>query len=318
MADRPFRFGLIAERVRDGEGLVALAREAEALGYATLVLRDHFVRDPFGDQLAPMVSLAAVAAVTRTLRVGTMVLDNDYRHPVLLAKEAATLDVLSGGRLELGIGAGWLRDEYDRAGIAFDPAGVRVSRLEESLRVLKGLFSGEPFSFSGDHYTIDDLRGFPVPTQRPHPPLLIGAGSRRMLQLAGREADVVGILPRALPSGTIADDLSERTPETVERKVGLVRDAAGERFPDVELSMVVSVTVAGDHRAAAEREAAARGWGAAAADFVLEMPSVFIGTVDRIEDEMRARRDRYGFSYYVVADEDMEALAPVVERLAGS
>lgn len=318
MADRPFRFGLIAERVRDGEGLVALAREAESLGYATLVLRDHFVRDPFGDQLAPMVSLAAVAGVTRTLRVGTMVLDNDYRHPVLLAKEAATLDVLSGGRLELGIGAGWLRDEYDRAGIPFDPPGVRVGRLEESLQVLKGLFSGEPFSFAGEHYTIDGLRGFPVPSQRPHPPLLLGAGSRRMLQIAGREADIVGILPRALPSGAIAEDLSERTPETVIRKVGWVRDAAGGRFPDVELSMVVSVIVADDHREAAEREAAARGWGAAAADLVLAMPSVVIGTADRIEDELQARRERFGFSYFVVSDEDMEALGPVVERLAGT
>jgi probable F420-dependent oxidoreductase len=315
---RPFRFGVIAERASSPERLTGLARRAERLGYSTLLLRDHFVREPFGDQLAPMVALTAAAAVTRTLRVGTLVLDNDYRHPVLLAKEAATLDVVSGGRFELGIGAGWLREEYERAGMPFDAPGVRVDRLAESLAVLKGLLGGGKFTFSGDHYTIDGLESFPMPAQRPHPPLLIGAGARRMLGLAGREADVVSILPKALPNGTISDDLSERSPETVARKVESVRAAAGARAGDVELSMVISVVLDDDHRAAAERIAVERGWGNAAAERVLEMPSMFVGPVGRIADAMWARRDRYGFSYYVVADEDVEPFGPVVAQLAGA
>jgi probable F420-dependent oxidoreductase len=314
---RRFRFGVVGEGIRSGEQLAAEARRAEALGYATLLLRDHFVPEPFGDQLAPTVALMAAAGVTRTLRLGTMVLDNDYRHPVLLAKEAATLDLLSGGRFELGVGAGWLRDEYERAGMRFDAPGVRVARLEESLQVLKGLLAGSAFAFSGVHYTVAGLESFPRPVQRPHPPILVGAGSRRMLGIAGREADIVGILPRALPNGTISEDLSERSPETIDRKLDWVRQAAGGRFGELELSMMVSVIVADDHRKAAAQLAAERGWGAAASERVLEMPSVFVGGVDRIVELMQARRDRYGFSYYVVADEDMEALGPVVGRLAG-
>jgi probable F420-dependent oxidoreductase len=320
MADRRrrFRFGVVGESIRSGEQLMATARRAEELGYSTLVLRDHFIGEPFGDQLAPMVTLMAAASVTRTLRVGTLVLDNDYRHPAVLAKEAATLDLLSGGRLELGIGAGWLRDEYDLAGLRFDPAGVRVSRLEESLRVLKGLFTGSPLTFQGEHYAIGGLRSFPAPAQRPHPPIMVGAGSRRMLGIAGREADVVGILPKALPDGTISEDLFERSPAAIERKIGWVREAAGERFAEVELSMMVSLMVTPDPRGEAERVAAKRGWGVDAAPRVLEMASLFLGPVDRIAEEMQARRERYGFSYYVVSDRHMERAAPVVERLAGS
>src|SRR5215211_9239903 len=226
---RPFRFGVIGEAITSRERLLDAPRRAEALGYSTLLLRDHFVAEPFGDQLAPMVALTAAAGATRTLRVGTLVLDNDYRHPVLLAKEAATLDLLSGGRFELGLGAGWLREEYVSAGMPFDPAGVRVGRMEESLRLLKGLFSGESVTFAGEHYAVTGLESFPRPVQRPHPPLMIGAGSRRMLGIAGREADIVGILPKALPDGTISDDLAERTPETLKRKVGWAREAAGDR-----------------------------------------------------------------------------------------
>ena len=313
---RPFRFGVLGEQIRSGGELVATARRAEALGYATLLLRDHFVPEPFGDQLAPMVALTAAAGATRTLRVGTLVLDNDYRHPVLLAKEAATLDLLSGGRFELGIGAGWLREEYRRAGMPFDAPGVRVGRLEESLRVLKGLLAGGPLEFDGVHYSVAGLEGFPPPVQRPRPPILVGAGSRRMLGIAGREADIVGILPRALPDGTISEALSERSPAAVAEKVGWVREAAGNRFDRVELSMVATVRVAADPTAAAERLAAEEGWGGAA-ERVLAMPSVFLGPVGRIVDQLQARRERYGFSYHVVPDGAMEAVAPVVERLAG-
>jgi probable F420-dependent oxidoreductase len=315
---RTFRFGVVGEGIRSGPELVATARRAEELGYDTLLLRDHFVAAPFGDQLAPMVALMAAAAATRTLRVGTLVLDNDYRHPVLLAKEAATLDLLSGGRFELGIGAGWARDEYERAGMAFDPPGIRVDRLEEAVRVLKGLFAGSVLTSPGHHSSVTELQSFPMPAQRPHPPILIGAGSRRMLSIAGREADIVGILPRALPDGTISDDLQERSPAAIAQKVEWVRQAAGDRFGQVELSAMVSVVVADNHHKAAEQLAVERGWGSEAAGAILEMPSILVGSVDRIADDLQARRDRFHLSYYVVSDEDMEAFASVIDRLAGT
>jgi probable F420-dependent oxidoreductase len=316
MAGRRFRFGVIGEDIRTREQLVAEARRVEALGYSTLLLRDHLVSEPFGEQFAPMVGLMAAAAATSTLRVGTLVLDNDYRHPVLLAKEAATLDALSGGRFELGLGAGWLRDEYERAGLSFDPAGVRVDRLHESIRILKLLLSGSSATVKGNHYSVTGLATFPGPAQRPHPPILVGAGSRRMLGIAGLHADIVNILPKALPNGTISDDLSERSPATVARKVGWIREAAGERFGELELGMVASVAIGEDGQRVAERLAVERGWGAAAAERVLEMPSVLAGPVERITDELPARRERLGLSYYIVSNADMDAAAPVVERLA--
>jgi probable F420-dependent oxidoreductase len=282
------------------------------------LLRDHFVGEPFGHQLAPLIALTAAATATTTLRVGTLVLANDYRHPVMLAKEAATLDVFSGGRLELGLGAGWLRSEYEAAGIPFDTPGDRVSRLEESIRLLKALLDGEPATFGGSHYQVVELDSFPRPTQRPHPPLLVGAGSQRMLRLAGQEADIVGILPKALPNGTISADLSERTPAAMAQKVAWIREGGGDRFDQIELSMIVSPLISNDSQDAALQFATARGWGAAAADQVLEMPSAFVGPVDRIVDLMQARRDGYGFSYYVVSDRAMDAFAPVVDKLSGA
>ncbi len=293
---RRFRFGVVGESIRSAEQVVAEAGRAEDLGYSTLLLRDHFQREPFGDQLAPLVALTAAARATSMLRVGTLVLDNDYRHPVLLAQEAATLDVLSGGRFELGIGAGWLREEYDRAGLPFDPAAVRVGRLEESVQVLKRLFAGDAVTFSGTHYTVTDMETFPRPAQRPHPPILVGAGSRRMLGIAGREADIVGILAQ---------------------KIEWVREAAGDRFPDLELSTIVSVVVAEDHHAAAERLAARRGWAGLPAERVLDLPSMVAGEPDRIAEQLHARRERYGLSYFVVSDQDMAGFSPVVQRLSG-
>lgn len=314
---RSFRFGVLGENATTPGTLVDTARQAERLGYDTFLLRDHYVREPFGDQLAPMVALAATAAATTTIRLGTLVLANDYRHPVMLAKEAATLDALSGGRFELGLGAGWLREEYERAGMPFESGGRRVDRLEESLAVLKGLLRGEPVTFNGKHYRLDALTTFPAVVQRPHPPILMGAGSPRMLRLAGREADTVGILGRALPDGTISDARSERTPEMIARKIDWIREGAGPRFGDVELSMIVNPLITDDVAGAAEQYAAWHGWEGMGPQAVLEMPTVVIGTVERIADVLRARREQYGFSYYVVPDAIAERFAPVVERLAG-
>ncbi|MFI0483636.1 TIGR03621 family F420-dependent LLM class oxidoreductase [Actinomadura sp. 9N215] len=314
--DRNFRFGVVGESIRSGAELALTARRAEDLGYDALVLRDHFVTEPFGAQLAPMVALASAASGTSTLRLGTMVLANDYRHPVMLAKEAATLDHLSGGRFELGIGAGWLREEYEAAGMPFDQPGARVGRLEESLRILRSLLAGQKTTFAGEHYRVEGLTVFPEPVRRP--PIVVGAGSRRMLGLGGRYADTVGVLPRALPDGTISDEITERLPETIARKVGWVREAAeAADGRDVELSMMVTPTFGPDPRRTAARVAVLRGWGASSTELVLDMPSQFVGPPEHIAEQMITRRDRYGFTYYQIPDSVMEEFAPVIPLLTG-
>ena len=317
MGDRRLRFGLISEQMRDMTHWLASAQRAEDLGFSTFLLRDHFIADAFGPQFAPVPALMTIANRTTSLRIGSLVFDNDYRHPVLLAQEAATLDLLSGGRFELGIGAGWLRDEYERAGMTFDAPGARVSRLEEGVRVVKGLFSGEPFTFTGEYYQITGLQSFPQPAQRPHPPILIGAGSKRMLELAGREADIVNILPKALPVGAISEDHTERLAATIEQKIAVIRQAAGARITGIELSLFATIRLTDDHQSAAERLIAERDWQGASVDDVLEMPAVFLGSVERVVELMQERREHYGVSYYIIADEEMETVAPVVQHAAG-
>src|SRR4051794_15610382 len=186
VSDRKFRFGAQCSYAGSGKDWAAKARRLEDLGYATLCMPDHF-----DDQLAPMPALTAAAAATTTLRVGTLVLGNDYRHPLITAKEAATVDVLSGGRFELGIGAGWMGSDYEQSGIGLDPPGVRIERLAESLAVVKGLLAGGKFSFAGRYYSVTRHPGTPAAVQRPRPPILVGGGGRRILSLAGREADIV-------------------------------------------------------------------------------------------------------------------------------
>ncbi len=315
---RPFRFGVLGEHIGTREGLIGTARVAEQMGYATFLIRDHFVAPPFGHQLAPFAALATVAAVTERLRIGTLVVANDYRPPVMLAKEAATLDLLSGGRFELGIGTGFLKAEYDQAGIPFNPPGVRVDRFAESLTVLKGLFADAPLTFTGAHYRLTEFDSFPKPVQRPHPPILVGAGGKRMLSIAAREADIIGILTTSTANGVLSRDPAPRLAAAVERQLGWIREAAGDRFTDIELSLVPNVVIADDHRRATEQSIEARGWSGITVDDVLAMPSELIGSVDRIIEQMQARRERYGFSYYVISADDMEAVAPIVNALAGT
>jgi probable F420-dependent oxidoreductase len=315
---RLFRFGVINEQVLPAERWIAHVRRIEAEGYSTFLIRDHFVPEYFGDQLAPIAALMAAASATQTLRVGSLVFDNDYRHPVILAKEAATIDMLSGGRLELGLGAGWLRAEYEQAGLPFDPPGVRISRLEEAIQVIKGLFSGQPLTFAGQHYVVTNLSGVPCPTQRPHPPILIGAGQKRMLTLAGREADIVGILTTSVASGTLAADPMERMAEAVAQKVEWVRQGAGERFDNLELSLVPTIIITDQRRTRTEQYIHEHSWQGISVEQVWGMPAVFIGSIEQIVGDMRERRERYGFSYFVVSDHDMATVAPLVAQLAGT
>jgi probable F420-dependent oxidoreductase len=314
---RPFRFGVIHEEPQPAAAWADHVRRIEDLGFSTLLIRDHFVPDFFGDQPAPLVALASAAALTTRLRLGTMVLAVDYRHPVMLAKEAATLDVVSGGRLELGLGAGWLRREYEAAGLPFDPIGTRIERLEETIRIVDGLFGAGPISFAGKHYSITDVDGHPKPVQRPRPPILIGGGRRRVLTLAGRRADIVGILTTSVATGTVVDEPTERLASSVAQKLAWVREGAGARYADIELSLIPTLVFEVDRENAAARLIAARKWTGVSVADVLAMPSVFIGSVDEIADRMEERRDLYGFSYFVASDRVLDRAAALVARLAG-
>ncbi|HTI56780.1 MAG TPA: TIGR03621 family F420-dependent LLM class oxidoreductase [Verrucomicrobiae bacterium] len=309
MALRPFRFGVTAPTVRSGPAWAERVRQIEQLGYSTVHVPDHF-----RDQLAPVAALTAAAMATTRLRVGSLVFSNDFRHPVVLAKEAATLDVLSGGRFELGLGSGWLREEYDQAGIVFDAPGTRIERLAEAVAIVKGLLAGERVTLTGRHYAIAGLEGRPRPVQRPHPPILIGGGGQRTLSLAAREASIVGLVPRARRDGGGLDraDLGDGA---LRQKIEWVRAAAGARFDSLELHALIQAVVVSDQRVAAAEQLATR-FGVAR-ELVLETPYVLIGTVEEICASLRDRRERYGISYLTVFDRDLEALAPVVERLAG-
>ena len=308
--DRRFRFGAQLSFAGSGEAWVAKARRVEELGYSTLCMPDHF-----DDQLAPVPALTAAAAATTTLRIGTLVLDNDYRHPLIVAKEAATLDLLSGGRFELGLGAGWLSSDYEQSGIACDPPGVRIDRLEEALAVVKGLWAGGRFSFPGRYYTVTQHPGTPPPVQRPRPPILVGGGGRRVLSLAGREADIASV-NFDLRSGTVGPHLgATATAALTAEKVGWVREAAGDRFDEIELSYTAVMTMI-----TSDRSAVATGLGSGfglGGEQVLAMPNFAVGTVEEIADEVERRRDELGLSYVVVGGECYEAFAPVVARLAG-
>src|SRR5262245_153365 len=314
----PFRFGVICEHMPYAKAWGTTARQAEQLGYSTLFIRDHFIPDPFGDQFAPLIALMAAADATTSLRVGSLVLDNDYRHPAMLAKEAATLDVLSHGRFELGLGAGWARTEYQQAGMLFDAPGLRVSRLEESVHVIKGLLASEPLTFSGTYYRVTQLNGYPKPSQQPHPPLLIGASGKRMLAFAAREANIIGLLNADYSSGVVIDDPLKRSPKAMAEKIHWIGQAAGERFDQVELSMVIAPLFTGARQPGAEECAHQHHWDALRPADVLQMPSLFIGSAEQISEQMEERRERYGISYFVVSDSDMDACAPIVARLAGS
>jgi probable F420-dependent oxidoreductase len=308
VALHPFRFGVTAPTVLSGPAWVERVRRIEQLGYSIVHVPDHF-----RDQLAPVPALTAAAVATTRLRVGSLVFSNDFRHPVVLAKEAATLDVLSGGRFELGLGSGWLRQEYDQAGIPFDAPGTRIERLAESVAIVKGLLAGERVTFTGRYYAIAGLEGRPHPVQRPHPPILIGGGGRRTLSLAAREASIVGLVPRARRDGGGLDraDFGEAA---LRQKVEWVRAAGGDRFEALELHALIQAVVVSDRRTAAEQLASRF---SVPPELLLESPYVLAGTVDEICETVRQRRERYGISYLTVFDRDLEAFAPVVARLAG-
>jgi probable F420-dependent oxidoreductase len=315
---RPFRFLVDPSEQLDGPGLAAFARRAESLGYSALMMPDHLV-----GQYAPIPLLTAAAVATETLRVGTFVFNNNLRHPAVLAQDLATLDRLCGGRLEVGIGAGWNKPEHDAIGIPFEPVGTRIAKLAESLAVLKGCFGEGAFSFAGEHYTITDYDAGPKPLQRPHPPIFIGGGGRRLLTLAGREAQIVGLAPRLATDahGAPTLDAPSITVAATEEKIGWVRAAAGDRFEQIELNTYPTggpMVLTGDARAEAARRAdqlRERTGVELTVEEVLESPHVFIGSIKELTQKLLDLRERLGISSFLF--DDLEAFAPIVQELAG-
>jgi probable F420-dependent oxidoreductase len=310
------RFGIVSESVREGRAWLDFARQVEDSGIDVLLLRDHFSAGAFGQQLAPFSGLAAAAAVTTRLRLGTIVLSNDFRHPAIVAHEAASLHLVSGGRFELGIGAGWYQPEYQAAGIAFDPAGQRISRLDESLSIIKGLLAGTPVRHAGDFYRIDGLDLDVLPTPRPSSPrLLVGAGGPRMLRLAARHADIVGVLPAPIRDSTDSDDPRDRLPAAFDAKISVVREAAGERFGNLEINAFGTFIITAERRAETENLIIQRGWTGIDVETVWQMPTIFIGSPQQIRSDLLARQERFGLSYLVAGENDLQTLAEIVSDL---
>jgi len=307
----PFRFGVQLEKAETGASWRATARAIEDLGYSTLFIPDHF-----GDQFGPLVALTVAAEATTTLRVGSLVFGNDYRHPVVLAKEVATLDLISEGRVEFGLGAGWMTTDYEQSGIAADPAGMRISRMAESLAVLKALWSTGEATYQGEYYQVTAALGAPTPVQRPHPPIIIGGGGQRVLSIAAREADIVGVNP-SLAAGYIGPEVLETTTaEYYHQRIEWIRKAAGSRFDQLELQVLTFLV-----QVVPDRDEALAGLASMLSvtpEQVAGSPIALVGTADQIIETLRQRREEFGFSYIVVHEAEMEALAPVVATLAGT
>jgi probable F420-dependent oxidoreductase len=283
------------------------ARRAEALGYAVLTVPDHF------RCLPPVPTLAFAAAATTTLRLACTVFAVDFRHPAMVAREAAMLDLVSGGRFDCGLGAGWQRSEFEQAGIPFDSPATRVDRLDEAVRLIKQLWRGQPVNFAGEHYRVSDLNCVPLPVQAPYPPVFIGGGGKRLLSLAAREADIVGLQPKATVAGGL--DWRTSTDDVLTEKIDWVRQAAGDRFDLLELSTLVARAIVTDNRATtAASVAAERGL---TQEQVLAAPEFMIGSVEYMVERVLSQRERFGVSYLIVAEPDPEAMAPVVARLGG-
>ncbi len=311
MHDRKFRFGVGVSKGRSRKEFTELARKVESLGFSTLFIPDHFV----DHDLAPTVALAHAAAVTDQLRVGTFVLGNDYKHPVVCAREMATLDLLSDGRLELGIGAGWMTVDYEKSGIPLDRPSVRIARLAESITIMKGLFAPGPFTFKGEHYQVTDLDGMPKPVQQPLP-FFVGGGAPKILRLAGREANIVGINANLRSGdGTSPDTAKSMTPAATDEKIGWVREGAGARFDDLELQSLVGFVYVKDD-ASAVLDGIANAFGISVDEARLAPPCL-VGSEDEIVASLEERRERWQISYHVIDDNAIDAFAPIVARLAG-
>ena len=306
---RGFRFGVQVSKETTAKGWAELARRTEAAGYEVLTMPDHFT-----DQLAPIPALMAAASATTTLRVGALVFDNDYKHPVVLAKELATIDLLSDGRLEIGLGAGWMISDYEEAGMPYDSPKVRIDRFIEGVAVIRGAMADGSFSFSGDHYTITNYNGQPKPMQA-RPPLLIGGGGKRVLSYAAREADIIGI-NGTLTAGVVGPEaLETMTAESVDEKVAIVAAAGAHRINDIEMNIrTFFVKITNDRAATVEGISSMFG---VSKELIDASPFALIGSVEECIEQLLERRERWGFSYTIVGAENIDECAPIVAALRG-
>jgi len=312
---RPFRFGVQLSRLPAGDWEDQL-RRIEALGYSTVFWPDHF-----GTQWEPVAALAAAGAVTERLGVGSLVYDVDYRHPVVLAKAAATIHLLTRGRHEFGIGAGWMESDYVEAGIPYDRPGVRIDRLEEALQIIRSMWTQDKTSFEGRHYTVREIAQAAELPEGRIPRILVGGGGRRVLSLAGRHADIVGVNPRLHEGRVTADTAADLAPDRVRQKVDWIREAAegaGRRFEDLELnSLVFVVALTEDPKGV--REGLARSTGMSPEE-VADCPLFLTGSPAEVREGLERRREQTGISYVVIqgGSDTLERFAEaVVEPLAG-
>ena len=320
---RKFRFAAGGEGNPQEGGprkFIKLAQQAEEYGFDSFMIPDHL-----GPQVGPIAALGALAVATEKIRLGTSVLANGFRHPAILAKDAATIDVLSKGRLELGIGAGWMKDEFDKAGIAYERPGVRIEKLDEALTILDVLLRGQECNFEGKHYTIRGLKGSPRPRQGPRPPIGVGGGGPKMLALAAKHADVISLVPGTTKEGRLK--LSGITMEQTLERVELVRKAAGDRFADIELNWTITlIYITEDREQVAEMVLAALDKGypphievdaKLSVEDILNSPYMAIGSFEEIADQIRNVRAKTSMSYVGVFPTQMDAFAPIIPLLKG-
>ena len=308
---RPFRFGVQTQLAPDAKSWRDRARQIEDLGYSTCWIPDHF-----GEQWGPIAALTAAADATTNLKVGALVFDNDYRHPGMLAKEMATLDIISEGRMEFGIGAGWMKTDYEEYGIPYDSPGTRIERMVEGLEVIRQMWTEGVANFEGKHYRYTNAKGEPRPVQQPHPPILIGGGGKRMLTIAAQQADIIGFNTTLTAGYAGPEAAAEATPDKFRQRVEWVNEAAGDRLPGLEFQCWTGFAfVDQDRRDIANMLAPTFGLDP---DDALDIPIVIAGSIDEIVETMQERRQRYGFSYWCVPGDAYEAMAPVVAKLAGT
>jgi probable F420-dependent oxidoreductase len=305
----PFRFGIQVNNAPSGAAWRDLARKAENLGYSTLFMPDHF-----GEGWTPTVPLTVAAEVTTTLKVGALVYDNDYRHPLVLAREVATMDFLFPGRIEFGLGAGWMTTDYDESGIPLDSPKVRVERMTEALEVISALWKQDEVTFDGAHYQLQGAKCFPRPVTPGGPAMIVGGGGPKVLRAAARFASIIGVNPE-LTSGTAGIEAAKTAvADRYDERITWIKQASGERFGEIELQILTQIERVVDNRD--EVYAGVAPLFGLTVEQAKQMPIVLVGTVDEICADLVERRERFGFSYIVV--HDIDALAPVVARLAGT
>ena len=312
MTARPFRFAAAIPNPERGDHFLEAVRRAESQGYTDFAIFDHF-----SASFAPIAGLTAAAMAAPSMRVSCTVFDNDFRHPAVLAKEMATLDQLTGGRVDVGIGAGWLKSDYDQTGIPYDRPGVRINRMEEAIAIMRGLWDGGPVDFRGEHYSISGMEGHPKPVQRPLP-IFIGGGGKRMLTIAAREAHIIGVHVRLGPTG--GEETSTDPGARLAEKIQWIKDAAGDRFAEIELAIqlfaVAIVDSEAERQTEAERIAAASGIMLLTPDLVLDSPYHLIGSEDEISQALQNLRENFGITHFTVF-RNLDRFVPILARLSG-